>query len=172
MNMRRSRGIAHAISGGLDGFVFVIAKLVSEQADAVFETGASRLSAAGKLARFGKDRAFVRSLMILEIIFALVIGLPNIKHRIGQRLLGGMTPNPAAHHEQFPRRHRGCHLASERRAAGPERPEDVRVRGLKFSLRRDFLTGGLQIMDVAMGILRDRRGCGMRMQGERAAGGG
>ena len=27
-------------------------------------------------------------------------------------------------------------------------------------------------MDVAMGILRDRRGCGMRMQGERAAGGG
>ena len=110
--------------------------------------------------------------MILEIIFALVIGLPNIEHRIGQRLLGGVAPYPSAHHEQFPGRHRWCHLASERRATGPERPEDVRVRGLKFSLRRDFLTGGLQIMDVAMGILRDRRGCGMRMQGERAAGGG
>ena len=36
--------------------------------------------------------------------------------------------------------------------------------------RRDFLTGGLQIMDVAMGILREQRGCGMRMRGERAAG--
>ena len=131
-----------------------------------FEIGASRLGATGKLAGFGQNRALVRPLMILEIIFAPAIDLPISSTALASGLVVWLHTRPRITSNS--RAPSVCHLASK----GAPLAQSPRMSGCGLNFPSGRISTGLQIMDVAMGILRDRRGCGMRMQGERAAGGG
>ena len=172
VDVRGAGGVAHAVGGGLDGFVFVAAGFVGEEADAVFEIGGRGLGAAAEAAGLGEHGPAGGAFFVLEIINALVVGLPNIEDCVGEGLFGFVAPEVAGDDEQLAGGGGRGDLAAEGGAAGPEGAEDVRVGGLKFSLGEDVFAGAGEVVDVAVDVLGGRGGQGVGAEGEGATGGG